>query len=145
MVLLFAPKKILVPLDGSDNSFRALDAAIFLAKKSGAELTIMYSVSVFPSIEVQTIDPIKCQIEERKFAESVLKKAELVCRKNNVYPSKIIANGTPGYMILKYAKSNKIDLIVIGSRGRSAVREVFLGSVSNYVLHKSPVPVLLVK
>jgi nucleotide-binding universal stress UspA family protein len=144
-VVLFAPKKILAPLDGSENSFRALDAAIFLAKKSDASLVLLYSVSVFPSIEVQTIDPIKCQIEERKFAESVLKKAEAICAKAGITPSKIIANGTPGYMILKYVKNNKVDLVVIGSRGRSAVREVFLGSVSNYVLHKSAVPILVVK
>ena len=143
--MLFAPKKILAPLDGSENSFRALDAAIFLAKKSDASLVLLYSVSVFPSIEVQTIDPIKCQIEERKFAESVLKKAEEICIKNDITPSKVITNGSPGYMILKYVKNNKIDLVVIGSRGRSAVKEVFLGSVSNYVLHKSLVPVLVVK
>jgi nucleotide-binding universal stress UspA family protein len=144
-MVLFAPKKILAPLDGSENSFRALDAAIFLATKSDASLALLYSVSVFPSIEVQTIDPIKCQIEERKFAESVLKKAETICAKNGITPNKIIANGTPGYMIVKYIKNNKVDLVVIGSRGRSAVREVFLGSVSNYVLHKSPAPVLVVK
>jgi nucleotide-binding universal stress UspA family protein len=144
-MVLFAPKKILAPLDGSENSFRALDVAIFLATKSDASLALLYSVSVFPSIEVQTIDPIKCQIEERKFAESVLKKAEAICAKNGITPSKIIANGTPGYMIVKYIKNNKVDLVVIGSRGRSAVREVFLGSVSNYVLHKSSAPVLVVK
>ena len=144
-MVLFDLKKILVPLDGSENSFRALDVAMFLAKKAGASVSVMYCVSVFPSIEVQTIDPIKCQIEERKFAESVLKKAEAICAKNNITPNKTIANGTPGYMIVKYIKNNKVDLTVIGSRGRSAVREVFLGSVSNYVLHKSPSPVLVVK
>jgi nucleotide-binding universal stress UspA family protein len=143
--VLFVLKKILVPLDGSDNSFRALEAAIFLAKKSDAPLTLMYCVSVFPSIEVQTIDPIKCQIEERKFAESVLKKAEAMCAKSNIVPNKVVSNGTPGYMIVKYIKNNRIDLTVIGSRGRSTVKEVFLGSVSNYVLHKSPAPVLVVK
>lgn len=142
---MFSLKKILVPLDGSDNSFRALDVAIFLAKKSDSTITILYSISLFPSIEVQTIDPIKCQIEERKFADSVFKKAELVCRQNKIRATKVITHGSPGYMIVKYTKVNKIDLVVIGSRGRSAVKEVFLGSVSNYVLHKSPVPVLIVK
>lgn len=67
---------ILVPLDGSDNSFRALNLAISLAKKLEAKLTLMYCVSIFPSIEVQIVDPIKCQIEERKYAESILDKAE---------------------------------------------------------------------
>ncbi|MFM7862507.1 MAG: universal stress protein [Candidatus Nitrosotenuis sp.] len=48
-------------------------------------------------------------------------------------------------MMLKYAKSNKNELIVIDSLGHSKVREFFLGSVSNYVLHKSIIPVSLVK
>jgi nucleotide-binding universal stress UspA family protein len=143
--MLFALKKILIPLDGSDNSFRALDVAISLAKTPDASLTLLYSVSIFPSIETQTIDPIKCQIEEHKFAEYVLKKAEAICTKNNIIPSKVVVNGAPGYMIVKYIKNSRIDLVVIGSRGRSAVKEVFLGSVSNYVLHKSSAPVLVVK
>lgn len=140
-------KKILVPLDGSDNSFRALKTAILLARKLEAKITAIYAVSVFPSIETQTVDPIRCQIEERKYAEGMLEKAESLCKKNNVQFTKVIDYGTPGYTVIKFIKnkSNKIDAIVIGSRGRSSVKEVFLGSVSNYVLHKSPVPVMVVK
>lgn len=138
---------ILVPLDGSDNSFRALNAAVSLAKKLDAKITLMYCVSIFPSIEVQIVDPIKCQIEERKYAEKILANAEAICKENGVSSTTIIDYGTPGYILVRFikAKSNKIDLVVIGSRGRSAVKEVFLGSVSNYVLHKSPVPVMVVK
>ena len=143
--MLLSLKKILVPLDGSDNSFRALDMAIFLAKKLNSTITAQYSISLFPSIEVQTIDPIKCQVEERKFADVVLKKAEFTCERNEIKFTKAITHGSPGYAIVKYAKIHKIDLIVIGSRGRSAAKEAFLGSTSNYVLHKSAIPVLIVK
>ncbi|MEM2160974.1 MAG: universal stress protein [Candidatus Nitrosotenuis sp.] len=144
---MHAVQTILVPLDGSDNSYRALNSAVSLAKKLEAKITLFYSVSIFPSIEVQILDPIKCQIEERKYAEGVLGKAEAICKENKVPSTKIIDYGTPGYTIVRFikAKSNKIDLVVIGSRGRSAVKEVFLGSVSNYVLHKSPAPVMIVK
>ena len=137
----------MVPIDGSDNSFRALDVAVSLAKKLEAKITLMYCVSIFPSIEVQIVDPIKCQIEERKYAEKVLDKAEAICKQNSVSFERIIDYGTPGYTLVRFvkAKSNKIDLVIIGSRGRSTVKEVFLGSVSNYVLHKSPVPVMIVK
>ena len=53
----------------------------------------------------------------------------------------------PGYDIFKFAhyKKNKIDLVVIGARGRGLAKELFLGSVSNYVLRKSKLPVLIVK
>lgn len=138
---------ILVPIDGSENSFRALNTAVSLAKKLDAKITLMYCVSIFPSIEVQIVDPIKCQIEERKYAERTLGNAEAICKESGVSFTKIIDYGTPGYTIVRFIKtrSNKIDLVVIGSRGRSAVKEVFLGSVSNYVLHKSPAPVMVVK
>jgi nucleotide-binding universal stress UspA family protein len=56
-------------------------------------------------------------------------------------------DGDPGFDIAKFAnnKRNGIDLVVIGARGRGSVKEIFLGSVSNYVLHKSKKPVLIVK
>lgn len=140
-------RTVLVPLDGSDNSFRALDVGIFLSKKLNSDIALMYCVSIFPSIEVQIMDPIKCQIEERKYAEQILEKAGQICEKNGISFRTVIDYGSPGYTLIRFlkAKSNKIDLVVIGSRGRSAVKEVFLGSVSNYVLHKSPIPVMVVK
>jgi len=55
--------------------------------------------------------------------------------------------GDPGYDIARFANNskNKIDLIVIGARGLGSAKEIFLGSVSNYVLHKAKKPVLIVK
>lgn len=55
--------------------------------------------------------------------------------------------GDPGYDIARFANNpkNKIDMVVVGARGRSSAKEIFLGSVSNYVLHKSKKPVLVVK
>ena len=73
--------------------------------------------------------------------------AKMKCEKNEInFESKMIV-GEPGFDIVKFAHNikNKIDLIVIGSRGRGSIREAFLGSVSNHVLHKSKTPVLLVK
>ncbi len=144
---MYTVRTILVPLDGSANSFRALNTAVSLATKLGAKITGIYCVSIFPSIETQVIDPIKCQVEERKYAESVLQKAKSISAQNDVSFTKSIEYGSPGYMIVKFIKNkgNRIDLVVMGSRGRSAIKEVFLGSVSNYVLHKSPAPVTIVK
>jgi nucleotide-binding universal stress UspA family protein len=144
---LFTLKKILVPLDGSDNSERALDAAIFLAKKSNAKIVCLYSVNFVPVAETQMFDPLRCQIEEKKYAEKVMQKAKTACIQNDVDFAKVIEFGMPGNTILNFIKdkNNKIDLVVMGSRGQSGLKEIFLGSVSNYVLHKSPVPILVVK
>jgi nucleotide-binding universal stress UspA family protein len=145
--VLIAIRNILVPLDGSDNSFRALDTAILLATKLDAKITVVYCVSIIPVMEAHMIDPLKCQAEERKYADDVLRKAESAARKNNVSVDTLVKYGNAGTEIIQIVKNKKakIDLVVIGSRGRSPIKEMFLGSVSNYVLHKSPVPVLVVK
>ena len=144
---LLTLRTILVPLDGSDNSFRALDMAVLLAKKLKAEITTIYCISIPPIMEAQMIDPLKYQVEERKYAAEILNKAETISKDNGVPFIKVIEYGTPGYTIVKLVqnKKNKVDLVVIGSRGRGGIKEIFIGSVSNYVLHKSPVPVLVVK
>lgn len=146
-MVLLAIRNILVPLDGSDNSFRALDAAILLAKKLDAKITAVYCVSIIPIMEAHMIDPLKCQAEERKYADDVLRKAESVARENNVPVTTLVEYGNAGVKIIQILKNkkNKIDLVVMGSRGRSPIKEMFLGSVSNYVLHKSPLPILIVK
>ena len=138
-------KKILVPLDGSKNSIRGLDKAISLARACHGTITALYVKSV-PAI--YALHPIgflslKQVKEAKKFVESAKTRA---AKKGILLRCKIIG-GDPGYDIVRYAhnKKNKVDMIVIGSRGRSKAKEVFLGSVSNYVLHKSKLPLLVVK
>ena len=91
--------------------------------------------------------PIQFQIEEEKYARKVLEKAKNLVKRNNIEFSQVINFGNAGYNIIKYVKNktNKIDLVIIGSRGRGMIKEIFLGSTSNYVLHKSPIPVTVVK
>ncbi|MEM2786115.1 MAG: universal stress protein [Candidatus Nitrosotenuis sp.] len=140
-------RNILIPLDGSDNSYRALDMAILLAKRLDAKITAVYCVSIIPIMEAHMIDPLKCQAEERKYADDVLRKAESVAKENDIPVTTLVEYGNAGMKIINIVKNKKIkvDLVVIGSRGRSPIKEIFLGSVSNYVLHKSPVPVVIVK
>lgn len=144
---MYKVDKILVPLDGSDNSFRALDAAIFFAKKCDAKIVCLYSIVIIPITEAQMVAPVQFQIEEEKYARKVLEKAKNLAKQNDIEFSQAINFGNAGYNIVRYVKnkSNKIDLIVIGSRGRGAIKEIFLGSTSNYVLHKSHIPVTVVK
>ncbi|MBI5377982.1 MAG: universal stress protein [Thaumarchaeota archaeon] len=144
---MYKVNKILVPLDGSDNSFRALDTAIFFAKKCDAKIVCLYSVVIIPITEAQMVAPVQFQIEEEKYARKVLEKAKNLAKQNDIEFSQVINFGNAGYNIIRYAKNktNKIDLIVIGSRGRGAIKEIFLGSTSNYVLHKSHIPVTVVK
>jgi nucleotide-binding universal stress UspA family protein len=67
-------------------------------------------------------------------------------KKSGVSFDKVIrTNEHIGGEIVKFAQDKKFDIIVIGSRGPSPIGEIFIGSVANYVLHRSKVPVLLVK
>jgi len=73
--------------------------------------------------------------------------AKTLAAQNGIVFDEKISYGDVGYNIVKFAhnKKNKIDMIVIASRGRGAVKEMFFGSVSHYVLHASNLPVLVVK
>lgn len=141
-------KKILVLLDGSQNSFRALDYAIILAQAHNSKITALnviefYTMGFQPFTSITVHSPIEKVLEKesRKFMEQ----AKLRCTQNGVPFSSKIIHGPEGLTIVSFIQKTKFDLVVVGSRGRGAIREVFLGSVSNYVLHKSSVPVMIVK
>jgi nucleotide-binding universal stress UspA family protein len=138
-------KKILVPLDGSKNSIRALDMAIFIARQCGATITGVYSLYAPPQSEFRGTGVVEKShnVEVKRFMEQ----AEYRAAKNGIVFSTKILQGNVGYNIVKIAhnKKDEFDLIVIGSRGRGAIKELFLGSVSNYVVHASNIPVLIVK
>jgi nucleotide-binding universal stress UspA family protein len=136
-------KRILVPLDGSKNSIRGLDHAIYLARQCGATITGITVIERLPVREFRTTQyPEKHLLMD---AEGTMAFAKKHAAQNGIMFEKKITFGDPGFMITKFAKDKKFDAIVIGARGRGALREIFFGSVSNYVLHKSSVPVLVVK
>jgi nucleotide-binding universal stress UspA family protein len=79
--------------------------------------------------------------------EAFLEKAQKTAEKKDVRLEQKILKGNPGELISNYANQskNKVDLIMMGSRGRGGLKEAFLGSVSNYVMHKSKVPTMIIK
>ncbi len=139
-------KKILVPLDGSKNSIRGLDEAISLARQCHATITAIYAKQYPPFFVLHPLGFIAADF--RKEGKKILVPAKTRAAKHGILLiSKIIGGGVPGFDIVRFAhnKKNNFDMIVIGSRGRGAAKEIFLGSVSNYVVHKSKLPVLVVK
>ena len=138
-------KKILVPLDGSKNSIRGLDTAISLARACQGTITALY-IKTVPGI--YAIHPLGfMSLNQVTEAKKFLISAKTRAAKKGILLSHKIIGGEPGFDIVRFAhnKKNKIDMIVIGARGRGLVKEIFLGSVSNYVVHKSKLPVLVVK
>jgi nucleotide-binding universal stress UspA family protein len=137
--------KILVPLDGSKNSLRGLEMAISIARQFGATVTGAYSINEPPHSEFRGIGSTSDALnkEVKKFMED----AKTLAAQNGIVFKEKLMRGDVGYNIVKLAhsKKEKFNLIVIGSRGRGSIKEMFFGSVSNYVIHASKIPVLIVK
>ncbi len=142
-------KKILVPVDGSKNSFKALSHAVMLAQSFNAEILILY-VSVL-SQQVPLYDQVKgakipanASTDPVNFAKTILAEAikhvpeDIEVKTHNEL-------GEPRTAITDFAAQNDYDIIVIGSRGLGAISGLLLGSVSTYVVHHSLCPVLVVK
>jgi len=136
-------KKILVPMDGSKNSLRGLDTAIYLARQCHATLTGLYVMPIYP--KALLLKPIPYEAELVKIAKKFLEKAKTRSAQNGIIFNWKIVKGHAAEVILDLANDKKFDLIVMGARGLGSVKEVFLGSVSNAVVHKSKIRVLIVK
>lgn len=136
-------KKILVPLDGSANSLRGFDEAIYFARQCQATITGLNVITVPPGI---VLNRKKLEYGSIKTVEMLMESAKTKAARHGVeFHYKIIKGADPGYDIVRYSKNHRIDLIIIGARGLSGIKETFLGSVSNYVLHKAKIPVLIIK
>jgi nucleotide-binding universal stress UspA family protein len=135
--------KILVPLDGSANATRGLDRAIEIAKGSGAEITGFYvfHLPVAAGIKYTT----KMKEEAQRKAVKAIGPAMNKTQKAGATFKYKTGGGNTGSEIVKFAKNGKFDMIVIGARGLGGAKEAFLGSTSNYVMHKTNIPVLVVK
>ncbi len=129
-------KKILVPLDGSENSQRSLETAIHLAREHEASLTAIYVI--------RTLSESARQKKSETMPQFLLQ-AKKISEKNGVPFHSRILEGDPGHCIIDYSNTRDIDLIVIGARGLGTFKKIFLGSVSSYVLHKSEVAVMLIR
>jgi len=140
-------KRIMVCLDGSKNSLRGLDAAILFAKQSDAIILGVHSdtsFSAFSAVRAPILPEKKWTNEVQGLIHVAKKKVE----KNKIKFEGIVIGGhTSGIDLTTFANNpaNKIDQIVIGSRGMGFPKELFFGSTSNFILHKANPPVTIVK
>ena len=148
-------KKIIVPIDGSEHSDRALNYALYLAEKYSADITLLSVAQPIaatrpmfltqpmlpPASTVIYIKKIKAA-HEKMLAEALKKTKE---SKPNINISKKLVNGRPADKIVEIANEGNFDLIVMGSRGVGGIKKFFLGSVSDRVADEARCPVLIVK
>lgn len=140
-------KRILVPIDGSDNSMKALAKAKELGSLTKADITILFVVNDFKNhpyaIDRRYLEELKGEVvsQSNKIVEDAKKHF-------NKYPGKVyssIRTGNVENEILELSKSGGFDLIVMGSRGLGRFARTMLGSVSSRVANNAEISVLLVK
>ncbi len=145
------PKRIIVPLDGSDFSFRAAKYAINLAKVTGGEIICVHSVIELPYTEYMGVgtltvssymNEIKKQTEQwasqvRAMADA---KGGVKTTADTIFNITSVAES-----IISYADEQRADLIVMGTRGRAGLKRLVLGSVASGVVEHATCPVLVVR
>lgn len=145
-----AYRRILVAVDGSEAAARGLREAIRLAKAEGASLCILHVVDEFYAFApLEGMAPGADLVPMlREGGKRILAKAQAVALKERIKP-KIVMRETVGGPaadpIVREAKKQRADLIVLGTHGRRGVRRLVLGSDAEQVVRTAPVPVLLVK
>ncbi len=137
-------RKILVPVDGSENSLRAAELAVEMANVYGAGIEYLYVV------DLEGVLAHRKSTENSVLEEAVAAGKEVLNKVLETTPSAIPArgrcvSGDAPQAILQAAVEADADLIVMGSRGLGAFRAAILGSVSSYVLEHATCPVTLVK
>jgi nucleotide-binding universal stress UspA family protein len=136
---------ILVAVDGSPDAEQALTEAIDLAESEHTRLTLITAASQVPPTAYLAAGAPVAQLLEDAHVEA----EAILLRARERVPDGISVTAVLSEQPIRVALSRQIadghhDLVVMGSRGRGAVRAALLGSVSHYVLHHSPVPVLIV-
>lgn len=140
-------KRILVPIDFSPTSVKALNFAVYLAARVRGSIMTYHLITPETVNTIGTYDDVKT-INEQKESNN-LKRLQRLCKKvNAAYPrvsiSAVVGRKPVTNNILKFANENHADLIVMGTQGASGLQRVTVGSIAARVLTKSDIPVLLV-
>lgn len=140
-------RHILVPYDGSEPSARALDHALrIVGNEPGTRLTVAHVINLQPVTiaDITFAPPDNYREQVKAHGDAVIDKIKRMI--GDVPGSHVvILAGSPAEAILDYADSGECDLIVMGSRGLSTIKEFFLGSVSHNVILNARIPVMVLK
>jgi nucleotide-binding universal stress UspA family protein len=138
--------KILVPVDGSDNSYIALDAALFLSEKLGSNITVIHVMEDVPVLYIESQKLLSELLENyKKEKQDILSKCSEIATKKGVTIKTVLLQGNPASIILDFSKKEKYDIVIMGSRGMGKFKEIILGSVSSKIVHHSSCPVMLIR
>lgn len=135
---------ILLAADGSENSMRAANEALKIAKVSpNCHVTILFVIDIekvkTEVLHARSIDSLYMERRQK------LVPVEQLFEAANIAVQVEMIHGAPGPEIVKYANGHDIDLVIIGSRGLNSLQEMVLGSVSHKVMKRVNCPAMIVK
>lgn len=137
-------KKLLVPVDGSDHSMQATRCALELAQATGAEIILLHCHRPFPVVLGEPLFQ-KAVGDRMEKSNRLLGPYRELLEKSGVSFTDRVLEGPPGDVISEVARIEQCDMIVMGSRGRTDLEGLLLGSVAHKVLHTAPCPVLVAR
>jgi nucleotide-binding universal stress UspA family protein len=144
MSIQFPSRKILVPLDFSDDSRRALDYGLTLARSVGAEVVLLTVVEdTFPYPELFAWDHPNEEFYKAMRERALHHMEELLEGASGVTVERVVVRGRPRQEIPAVAADLHADLIVLARHGSSGLRSVLMGSTAEAVLRHAPCPVLM--
>jgi len=140
-------KKILCPVDFSEFTDEILVYAVNIANRFNSELHLIH---VIPNLNYFTpyesfLTPENLVAIERNIEGEVGKDFDKITKKLNLPFKRIVKTGVTFVEIIDYIKQQEIDLVVMGTHGRSGIEHILIGSVAEKVVRKSPCPVLTVR
>ncbi|HSH95601.1 MAG TPA: universal stress protein [Roseimicrobium sp.] len=139
-------RRLLVPVDFSDCSLKALDYATAFARQSGASITLLYVVQVYyAGGEFASIDMESVQSSLREVAVRELAKITSSPAFTGLTLQTLIRTGPAASEIVTTAREQNTDLIIISTHGHSGLKHILLGSVAENVVRHAPCPVLTVR
>jgi nucleotide-binding universal stress UspA family protein len=140
-------KNILVPTDYSELSLVAVEYALAFSKMFGSRIYLLHTLDTIPVLALHTVDLTTETViyETEKNARNDLHLFTISKIGNIPNVVEIVRKGIAQEEIVKFAKEESIDLIIMATHGRSGISHVLMGSVAEKVVQHSPVPVLTVK
>lgn len=139
-------KHILFPLDGSKYDYEVLEKVKSLALQFEAKVTVLHAYQLWQIIPVYEATLIDTEHLEKYLVDlgsELVKKFKEILVEKGVHANSLLINDLPSNAIINTAVEQDCDLIVMGHEGKGYVKSALLGSVSRYVIHHSPCPVLL--
>ncbi len=130
-------------VDGSESAKKAYEKSIHLAQKCNSKIDLVHVVQCeLGGDSANTFEMIE---DLKNKAKKMLEEYKNQAAKNNISIQIMVTQGDPAKVIIELAKAKSYDLIIMGTRGRTAFQELLIGSVSQKVMHHASCPVMVVR